>query len=336
MVAVVLLGGSARGAGRTYEAAVKESVPAYDLRGILRPFVATCDRVRGQFKKLFCTGLNERLKAQHQAKVYRITRKPSKVGPLVARFVAKPKPTVELEVRGCLTCRKPMLPRRGGDISKGRFFLFKLPEEIKIRRGRYPYDFGDITMAKYSAPLPEKTTAKSFKEQVLPHLRLDLLFRPVAGVTRVGRRHKYGVLNFELVGHRVYHKCLGKIFGASPKVAKATFRVSKNDLSCPQNQPKNVVAKVKLPSMLPQRMVKALMELVSVDLLACYEQFGVGGQAPTDIVVAPNGRVKHAKVVGQLAGTPTGKCVERLVKNLSFPKFSGEEARLQWPFSLKR
>ena len=56
---------------------------------------------------------------------------------------------------------------------------------------------------------------------------------------------------------------------------------------------------------------------------------------PTDIVVSPTGLVKHVKVVGKLAGTPTGKCVERLVKNLTFPKFSGDDARLQWPFALQ-
>jgi len=311
----------------SYERVRKGSTAVYNVKTkVLRPFVATCARQRSTFRRRLCMALNERLKAQHQSKVYRTTHKPSPVGPLLARFRAKPKPTLEIEVRGCLTCKRPLLARRGGDISKGRFFLFKEPKQIRIRRGRYPYDLGDITVARYKVDLPAGTTEKRFKEQILPQLRLEFLFRPVAGVTMVGaRRYKYGVLTFELVGHRVVNKCAGKVYGAKPRMAKR-YKVDKNDLTCPQNQPKK--------GMLPQREVKALMELVGHDLQACYEQFGKGGRVPTDMVVAASGRVKHVKVVGSMAGTPTGACVERLVKNLTFPKFSGDDARLQWPFAL--
>jgi hypothetical protein len=334
VLAGLALATPALGADETYESIEKSSTRIYNIKRVLRPFVATCDRQRTQFRKLFCSALNERLKAQHQAKVYRTVHKPSPVGPLVVRFRAKPKPTMEIQVQGCLTCKAPLLDRKGGDISKGRFFLFKVPREIKIRGGRYPYNLGDITVASYTAALPANTTDKSFKAEILPHLQLELLFRPVAGVTMVGaRRYKYGVINFELVGHRVVHKCTGVVYGAAPKMAKK-YLVDKNDLTCPQNQPKKMVAQPKLPSMLPQRVVKERMELVSSDLQACYELFGVGGQVPTDIVVSPGGKVKHVKVVGKLAGTPTGQCVERLVRNVAFPKFAGDDARLQWPFVL--
>jgi hypothetical protein len=322
-------------AKQTYESIVKGSTKIYNLKRILRPFVTTCERKRSRFKRLFCEALNERLKAQHQAKTYLSTVKPSAHGPLVVRYRARPKPTLEIAVRGCLTCKGPMLDRRGGDVSKGRFFLFKVPKEIKIRRGKNPYDLGDIDVATYKVELPKKMTEKKFKQEILPFLRLDLVFRPVAGVTRVGRRFKYGVINFELVAHRVFHKCAGNVYGAEPRMKKMRYLVDKNDLSCPQNKPKKVVAKPKLPSTLPQRTVRELMGLVSGDMHTCYEQFGVSGRAPADIVVSPNGQVKHVKVVGKLAGTPTGKCVERLVKNVRFPKFAGEDARLQWPFSLR-
>ena len=322
-------------AEETFESLARSSTAIYNVKRILLPFVASCEREKTHFRRLFCSALNERLKAQHQVKVYRTTFEPSEMGPFVARFRAKPKPAVEIEVHGCLTCTEPMIEREGGDISKGRFFLFKVPKEIKIRRGsKHPYDLGDIKMATYTVELPATATEKSFREEVLPHLRLELLFRPESGVTMVGQRYKYGVINFELVGHRVYHKCAGRVYGVVPKSAKPIFVVDKNDLSCPQNQPKKAVARVQLPSTLPQRVVRELMELVGQDLAACYEQCGVGGRVPTDIVVASNGQVRQVKVVGKLSGTPTGQCVERLVKNLTFPKFSGDDARLQWPFTL--
>ena len=101
---------------------------------------------------------------------YATTNEPSNAGSLLVRFKARPKPTMVITVRGCLTCKGPMLERRGGDISKGRFFLFKMPKDIKIRRGRVPYDFGNINIASYEIALPKGTTEKKFKKEILPHL----------------------------------------------------------------------------------------------------------------------------------------------------------------------
>ena len=81
--------------------------------------------------------LNERLKSQHQSKVYHLAvEEASAAGPLVATFKARPKPHVEVWIRGCLTCKEPMLQKEGGNISRGRFFTLKLPRDIKIGRGK--------------------------------------------------------------------------------------------------------------------------------------------------------------------------------------------------------
>ncbi|MCA9673259.1 MAG: hypothetical protein KC503_47040 [Myxococcales bacterium] len=326
-------------AQKTYEALEKKSEQVFSLKRVLRPFVATCSRKRTYFRRLFCTALNERLKAQHQAKIYKYTAEPKKLGPLIAEFSkgrGKKAASLELTVRGCITCKKPMLDRAGGDITKARFFVFQLPKRIRYDRRRGVYDMGSLEMASYKAELPANMDRKAFDKEVLPHLRADLLIRPVAGVTRVGRgRFKYGVITFELAGHRVYHKCTGKVYGAVPPM-KGKYLVDKNDLSCPQNQPKAMVKAPKLPTQLPRALVRRAMESVAADLHTCYNQFGKSGKVSTDIVVASNGKVKIVKVVGDLAGSATAKCVERLVKNADFPKFKGRTARLQWPFTIKR
>ena len=334
LAAGVLWPTASQAADKKFEAVLKESVKVRSLKSILRPFVATCEREKNYFRRLFCEALNERLKAQHQTKLYLSKVEASAVGPLVVKYKAKPTPTLEINVRGCLTCKEPMMARAGGDVSKGRFFMFKMPKDIRISRGKVLYDLGNISVAKYTAELPKGIKPDKFKREVLPHLRLEMVYKPVAGVTKVGR-FKYGVINFELVGHRVYDKCAGKVYGATPAMKDKTFPVDKNDLSCSQNQPKKVVVKPKLPSTLPQAKVKALMELVASDMKVCYEMYGKAGDIPTDLVVTTTGKVKHVKVTGKLAGTPTAKCAERLLKTVKFPKFSGRDARLQWPFSLK-
>lgn len=322
-------------AANTFEARLAEGELVYNVKSLLRPFVATCDHKATHFGRLFCSALNERLKAQHQNKIFKMTVQPSEAGPLVAVFKAKPAPAVELFARGCLTCEEPLLDREGGDITKARFFMLKPPRDIRVKRGKILYEFQDIDLAHLTVPLPPKTTDKTYQTDVLPFLRLDLLFRPEAEVVKVGKgRYPYSVVLFQPMGHRLYNRCSGEVYASEPKAA-GPVPVDKNDLSCPQNQPKKAVAKPKLPASLPQAQVKELMDLLAEDIKSCYEQYGVAGDVPADLVVAPNGQVKSAKVTGDLAGSDTALCVERLIKNLKFPQFVGQDARLQWPFTLK-
>jgi hypothetical protein len=325
-------------AAESFESIQKLSEPVVTLKRILLPFVATCDREKNHFRKLFCSALNERLKAQHQSKTYFTTVEPSAAGPLIVTYRAKPKPTAEITVRGCLTCKEPLLEREGGDISKARFFLFKTPKEIKGARGKSLYDLGEIDMATYTIDLGPKMTEKRWTEEILPFIRLDLLFRPVAGVTQVGggkgSKYKHGVITFELVAHRVYDRCSGRVLGTAPRMS-GHYLVDKTDLSCPQNQPKKIVARPKLPPTLPQASVRTLMEQVSEDLRVCYEQFGETGDVPADLVVSPKGMVTSVTISGKLTGTPTSQCVERLIKETVFPRFTGAAARLRWPLSLR-
>lgn len=332
----LLASASAYAAESTFEELQKASVPVYDLPSTLHPFVATCERSGTYFRRLFCTALNERLKAQHQSKLYRLTVEPSKAGPLVVEFRAPAKgkaPTAELRVRGCLTCGKPVLDREGGDISKARFFVFKLPKTVTTRGSRY--DLGDIDAASYTAQLSAKMDEKTFRADVLPHLRLDLLYRPVAGVTKVGGKFKYGFLTFELAGHRAYDKCSGAVYGAVPPM-KGKLKPDKSDWSCPQNRPKTVAKGPKLPSRMPQAKVKALMDAVAGDLHTCYDQFGLTGEVPAELEVTPKGQVKAVRVAGKLAKTDAGRCVEHLLKNVKFPSFAGDVARLRWPFVIEK
>lgn len=315
--------------GGQFENLLKKSVEVYDQRAVLLPFVRSCEREKAGFRKLFCEALNERLKSQHQSKLYQQTFEASTFGPLLANYVARPKPTMELAVRGCLTCSQPMLTRAGGDISKARFFVFRQPAAIRIRRGER-YELTNIDVAKLKSKLPEEMTKRMWERDIKPHLRLELLYRPVAGVTRVGR-HKYGVVNFELVGHRVYDKCSGKVYSAQPAM-EAQYPVDKNDMTCPQNR-QGKVKKV-LPPKLPENEVKRLMADIGSDLMACYNQFGGTGEYPVDIDVSSSGRVKSVKVLGKQAATPTADCVARLVKNARFPRFRGREIHLPWPFTI--
>ena len=82
--------------------------------------------------------------------------------------------------------------------------------------------------------------------------------------------------------------------------------------------------------------VKALMDAVAGDLHTCYNQFGVTGEVPAELEVTPKGKVKSVRIVGKLAETDAGRCVAHLLKNVKFPSFAGDIARLRWPFVIEK
>lgn len=325
---------------KSYESLQQKSISVLDARRILLPFVKTCDREKTKFRRLFCEALNERLKSQHQSKMYEQTFSLEDQGPLELSYVAKPKPGFEIELKGCLTCNKPMLNRKGGDISKARFFVFKQPKSIRVKRGA-KFDLVDIDMDKIDVPIKvdevdEKPwNKKRFMNEIGQFVRLDMVYRPVAGVTKVksGARYAYGVVNFEMVGYRIYNKCTGDIYKAQPAMS-GKYKVDKNDLSCPQNRPDWGKKQIVLPPKLPEAETKSLMAGVEADLGACYNQFGQTGEFPVDILILGNGRVKDVKVMNENDSTPSGECVKRLIKNIRFPKFSGRKLHLPWPLKI--
>jgi hypothetical protein len=66
----------------------------------------------------------------------------------------------------------------------------------------------------------------------------------------------------------------------------------------------------------------------------CYGLFHVGGQVAVHGTVASTGRLQDGVVVGPLAGTPTGQCVEKAVRRASFPRFSGASMPVSYTYTL--
>lgn len=320
-------------ANENFENLLKKSEQVESLPRLLQPFVVDCSQEKNETKRLYCRELYQRLREQRAHKMFHLEATASTQSALNARFVEKPKPQLEITVRGCLTCSEPH-----GEKGAAKFFLFKKPKDIRPAKGggAKGYELTDIDLQTIKGALPAKTTEKQFREEILPHLRLDFVFQPTVEDLGVGKKGgAFSTIGFKLLGHRVYDKCSGVIYSAAPKMTVASFPVDKTDMSCVQNQPKKADDGPKLPSGLPQARVKELLDGVGADVQVCFEMYGQSGEAPTEIIVAPDGKVKSAKVSGKLQNTPAAACVERLVKDAIFPQFSGQDAKVQWPFLLR-
>ena len=75
------------------------------------------------------------------------------------------------------------------------------------------------------------------------------------------------------------------------------------------------------------------MSSVKGKIADCYARNQVPGLAMVNVVIAPDGKVSTATVVGRFAGSPTATCVEAAVKTATFPPSTG--LTTPYPFSLR-
>jgi hypothetical protein len=69
--------------------------------------------------------------------------------------------------------------------------------------------------------------------------------------------------------------------------------------------------------------IQTVMRDVQDKAGACYRQYQIPGTVDAKITVAPDGSVSAVSLGGPFSGTPTGQCVEKLVKAAAFPASSG-------------
>jgi hypothetical protein len=76
------------------------------------------------------------------------------------------------------------------------------------------------------------------------------------------------------------------------------------------------------PSRLAKKDIQQGIEAVREQVTACFTRFQVPGTAKVEFVIAPEGQVTSARVTGEFAHTPTGRCVEGAVRKAAFRRTS--------------
>jgi hypothetical protein len=78
------------------------------------------------------------------------------------------------------------------------------------------------------------------------------------------------------------------------------------------------------------------MSSVRGRVMGCYDKYDVAGVARVSVTIGKGGKITHASVTGEFAGTPTGECVAAAVKGASFPRFKGKPLSIGYSYLLKR
>ena len=325
---------SAHAAG-SYEVAARGSESVTRLEDTLRPFLETCTGGMNSSEKALCAAMNRQRMSQLQTKLFRYTVGIESHGPLQVEYVDDPSPALRVRVRGCLTCDKPLMPKGDRHLREGHFFVLKQPRTIRRRSQRskhVSYDLIGIDVSQQRLVLDPSISREIFESTIRPRMRLELLYRPVSGLTRVGSG-RHPVVSFDLVGYRVYNECSGEVYASAPKAQPTQAPIDRIALQCPAKMEKHAIvgSAPYRPSRSVREKIRAEMVRVSADLDRCYDRHGDWGDTSLDLLVGPDGAVRRARMVGPLRGRPVAKCVEQIVETAELPQIATRPVRIRWP-----
>jgi len=81
--------------------------------------------------------------------------------------------------------------------------------------------------------------------------------------------------------------------------------------------------------------IKDVMRGIKPQVMSCSTRHGAKGLARVQVVIATSGRVKSAKVLGELSRSPGGTCIAKAARGARFPSFSGKPVTIIYPFVLR-
>jgi hypothetical protein len=249
----------------------------------------------------------------------------------VAGFDEK-KNELKLELTGCIACVAPV------EVAGGRFFV--VAERGAVEAG----GDGPSAAALYATTrtFKSKAWADRWADEIVPRLRAEYLVEvPAKAKTWTGGKHK--ALRVKVVGFRVYDPCDGKIICADPpsnptpadKNACGENVMAGADETDETPAKPSAPAAPKLPASLSTYMINNSLAPARKAAQQCFITYGVSGNASFRITISAQGQVVALQQKGDFVDTPTGACLDKAVKAVTFPPTRKKSTTIDYPFMLR-
>jgi hypothetical protein len=156
-------------------------------------------------------------------------------------------------------------------------------------------------------------------------------------VVKLGAKSKWAEggkqgLALEILAFRVVAPCDGAVLMAN--VPSGPAEVDKKGCAgAPQTKP--AAGGDKLPESMSMSAIKDAMKPVVLASDQCFGQFNVAGNAKLKFTVNADGTVAKYEQQGDFVNTPTGDCIDKAVKNVSFPRVKKLQTSFSYPINLK-
>src|SRR5262249_14681549 len=140
---------------------------------------------------------------------------------------------------------------------------------------------------------------------------------------------------FVAVGHRIFDRCTGEVFGSKPP-SKGPVSVVK-DASCPVEltaEEQRAEADAELPEQLSAQQVSEVLSPCKDPVHTGGVEFEVPGTALLKLNVDREGKVVSLGL-GPIEREPVGYCIKTALKGLHFPRFRGEKMIISFSYQLQ-
>jgi hypothetical protein len=313
----------------TFEDMARSATPvagAWGLGAVLWSQLGGCDKTTSDLERRQCEGVRDARLAQQRGRSFLVAvdAAPVRVGAWDGN-----KKSAALTVEPCLVCDAPI------DIGGEPLFV--------VGPGKVNVSGGAIEVAPVHAGarvFKDDKELAAWKAEVLPRLRSEFVVR-VDDPKRWSDGGSKGV-QVEVVAYRTYDECTGEIVASRP----ASRPVDPNRKACGAQPDKDPVEPEKvatkptpkgpeLPRVLSPFKINATMAPVRKQANKCFDAYGVGGKANFKITINNEGKVTGVEQTGDFVDTPTGACIEKAVREVSFPPFKKESITFDFPVLLQ-
>lgn len=196
-------------------------------------------------------------------------------------------------------------------------------------------------------------TSRQFKDEAaakrwatrLPQLRVQFIAKVTAAGGGMWERDGKKGLALDILAFRVYDPCDGGIVCADPPSGKGPADKKTCGESVVEGEPKpgsgdQPVDEPKtdepaLPAQLDARDIKNAMKPVVEASKACFDTYGVAGTAKLVYSVSGEGTILTYEQTGDFVDTPTGKCIDKTAKAITFPKAKKKKFGFSYPLNLQ-
>jgi hypothetical protein len=187
--------------------------------------------------------------------------------------------------------------------------------------------------------------ASKWLEHAVPRLRTQFVVR-VPAKANVWSKGKFTGYKVNVLGFRVYDPCNGKVVAASPKArslppdkrycsGEPVVEKPKPVADKPVKKPEPV--KPTIPATLSSNQIKEALGPAREAARKCFEVYGVPGMAHFRITISAAGKVTGLEQLkrSDFVDTPTGECIAKAIKSVTFPTCRKKETTIDYPFMLR-
>lgn len=306
---------SAAHADETFDAlaAKAEVMTARDLSGALWALSAPCDG--GGPAARLCTFVRDRRAAQLRDRTWLVDAEPGAFAVTEWDPAAR---AVILTLSGCVACANPVNGLYVVSHKAAPTFVGAVAHAAMIHEAARAF--------------PTQAAADRWRA-VAATARAQFVVKLAANDGRFERDGKRGVA-VEILGYRVWQPCDGAIVCASPKADPVAADKSACGAIVEDVAPK-VDPDANLPEALTADDLKRVLRPVSDAARDCFDAYGVPGKAKLVYTVNNTGAITAFEQTGDFIDTPTGRCIDKAAKAVSFPASRKRSFTFTYPISVQ-